>query len=365
MQQLSAGLRWWFESLDRARRHRGTTMDRFGYGPRESDFQTVLAMPGLRLRSYAADGAHAKDGPVALIIPAPIKRHYIWDLAPDCSVVRRALEKGMRVYLIEWTDPEGQTTRYGLEEYGHTLIDRCLQAIDADSPGQNIFLLGHSLGGVFAAIYASLEASKVAGIVLVETPLHFAESSGSFAPLVAAAPRADKMTKVFERVPGSMLSLISTVASPATFQTERYADFMASLGSPRHLKSHILVERWTLDEAPMAGALFEQVVENLYREDSLMRNKLHIKGEQVGPESMSVPLLSVYDPRSVVIPPASVIAYHEAAASPAKLLLRYEGDTGVGLSHVGALVGENAHRRLWPSIFQWIDGLEGRTTARH
>lgn len=364
MQPLSAGIRWWFESLDKARRQRGTTMDRLGYGPRETASQTVLSIPGLRLRSYGNPNDD-DAGPVALIVPAPIKRHYIWDLSPDCSVVQHALRQGMRVYLIEWTDPEGQTARYGLQEYGCTLIDQCLDAINAistDKEERKVFLLAHSLGGVLATVYAALNAARVAGVVLIETPLHFAKDAGSYTPLVAFGPPGGKVTEVFERVPGSVLSLVSIVASPSTFNTERYVDFVASIGSSKRMTNHIQVERWTLDEAPMAGLLFEQVVERLYREDALMRHCLSVNGQCIGPQTLAIPLLSVYDPRSVVIPPASVIAFHEAAGSRVKQLLRYEGDTGVCLAHVGALVGENAHRDLWPQIFRWIDGL---STTRH
>lgn len=355
----SAGIRWWFESLDRLRRQRGAALDRIGYGPRESAFDTVLSVPGLRLRAY---GSQASGAPVALIVPAPIKRHYIWDMAPDCSVVQRALDQGMRVYLIEWTDPADAENRFGLQEYGYTLIDRCVEAIHIADPDGKVFLLAHSLGGVLAAIYAALRAQRVAGTVLIEAPLHFAQASGCFGPLVAFGPPADKVTQVFARVPGSVLNLASTIASPTTFNTERFADFVASLGSSKRIRNHLQVERWTLDEAPMAGRLFEQVVEDLYRNDSFMRGSLMIDGQRLSPQWLAVPLLSVYDPRSVVIPPASVIAFHNAAGSAAKRLLRYEGDTGVALSHVGALIGENAHRLLWPQIFQWLSEL---SATRH
>lgn len=353
-QALSTGLRWWFESLDQLRRQRGTAMDRVGYGPHESAFQTILSVPGMHLRRYAGGFS---DGPVALIIPAPIKRHYIWDMTPETSVIQHAIARGMRVYLIEWTDPVTDAeTRFGLDEYGYSLIGQSVAAIRAEHPDNKITLFSHSLGGIFAAIYAAICPEYISGVVLIEVPLHFGEkASGSFGPLVALGPSADKVTEVFERVPGSVLNFASTASSPATFNIERYADLLASIGSPKFLKSHILVERWTLDEAPMAGRLFEQVVTGLYREDSFMRGSLEVNGQQLSPQQMTAPLLSVYDPRSVIITPASVIAFHEAAGSTIKRLLTYDGDTGVALSHVGALVGENAHRHLWPQIFDWVD----------
>lgn len=359
MHTLSSGIRWWFETLDEERRRRGTAMERMGYAPVETPCTTLLAMPGMRLRQY---GGNASSRNIALIVPAPIKRHYIWDLAPECSVVQHALQAGMQVYLIEWTDPSEAEFDFGLEEYANTLISQCMDAIRAMRADGKLFLLGHSLGGVLAAIYAALHPKQVAGLILIEAPLHFGKASGSFTPLVAFGPSAAAIARTFGRVPGSVLSLTSVVASPSTFQFERGTDFLASLGSPQHIRSHLLVERWTLDEAPMSGKLFEQIVELLYRQDSFMRGTLTVGGQHIGPRQVTSPLLSVYDPHSVVIPPESVTAFHHAARSKNKRLLVYEGDTGVALAHVGALMGTNAHRHLWPEIFEWIGEL---TLPRH
>jgi polyhydroxyalkanoate synthase len=52
---------------------------------------------------------------VLLLVPAPIKRPYVSDLAPGRSVVRRALVAGLNVGLLEWTGPEGDAAGHGLD----------------------------------------------------------------------------------------------------------------------------------------------------------------------------------------------------------------------------------------------------------
>jgi polyhydroxyalkanoate synthase subunit PhaC len=347
----SSGLRWCFETMDRSRRQRGALLDSLGFRPQTTAGVTLLETDELLLHAF---GEASPGRPLALIVPAPIKRAYIWDLNPECSVVRHALQAGMQVCLIEWKDPD---TNLGLEDYGHRLLAQCVAAIVAQGTVAPPFLFAHSLGGVFAGVYAALEPERVAGLVLVETPLHFAEASGDFRNLLAAAPPAREVTRRFGNVPGSVLNAASMAASPSTFAFERHADLLASLGSQEKLRLHLQVERWTLDEAPMAPLLFEQVVEHLYREDRFYRGALTIGGRSIGPGDVRCPLLSVYDPRSRIIPPEAVIAFHEAAASFNKRLLAYQGDIGVALAHVGALVGERAHRELWPMIFEWTTGI--------
>jgi polyhydroxyalkanoate synthase subunit PhaC len=359
MQSTMNSVRWCFETIDKTRRRRGAAMDKAGLGPALTPSRVILERPGMRLLSYnSADGntkhAPGVDAPVALIIPAPIKRHYIWDLLPQRSAVQRLLRHGMAVYLVEWTDPEGEAARHGLDDYGHTLIDTCVDAI-----GSDVFLFSHSLGGVFATVYAALKPARVRGLTVIESPLHFGPSAGSFVPMLAFGPTAKDITRNFDAVPGSVLNVASVSASPTSFGMERVADFIHSMKSPDDMLGHLLVERWTLDEAPMSPRLFEQVLEWLYREDRFMQGKLEIGGRAIGPRDVVVPFLAVLDPRSLIIPPESMIAFQDAAGSSEICRLEYHGDVGIGLAHVGALVGPNAHRVLWPAMLQWVDKVVG------
>jgi polyhydroxyalkanoate synthase len=165
-------------------------------------------------------------------------------------------------------------------------------------------------------------------------------------------------------VPGSLLSAMSLVASPTAFGWSRWFDWLSSLPDARALETHRRVERWMLDEMPLAGKLFAEVVELLYREDRFMRGSLTVRGRRAAAELVRAPLLSVVDPRSRVVPPESMLPFHEAVRSAGSRVLWYEGDTGVALQHVGMLVGESAHRRLWPEIVRWLQREAARRPLR-
>lgn len=227
-------------------------------------------------------------GPTLLIVPAPIKRGYIWDLLPHVSVVRRYLEAGFRVYMTEWIEPVepadddgGKTggkgragSPLGLADYADRLILRCADAIAAAGDGDRIFIAGHSLGGTLATIFSSLHADRIRGLVVVEAPLHFGPDSGVFAPVVAGAPHAAALRELFGNIPGTFLNMVSAKASPREFNWDRRMDMIASLADPRAFQAHLAVERWTLDEFPLPGRLFEELIEQLYREDRFARGTL-------------------------------------------------------------------------------------------
>jgi polyhydroxyalkanoate synthase len=342
---------WLFEPVDRFRREFGRWFDLTGFGPEETPFRTVMAEPGLTLRGYSPASA---AGPVLLIVPAPIKRAYIWDLAPWVSVVRRGLEAGLSVYLACWERPGRSGQAFGLADYADRLILDSVSAIENERGDGPLFLAGHSLGGTFATFFAALHPARVKGLVLLGAPLHFGPEVGSIDRWIAAAPPVRYLTAAAAPVAGSLLSGCSFLADPSTFGWRRVWDGFRSLGDPRAQRIYLAVERWACDEMAMAPALFEEVVESLYREDRFMRGTLSIGGRRVAPELVEAPLLSVVDPHCRVVPPQAVLPFHHAARSRDATVLWYGGDVGISLQHVGMLVGREAHRTLWPEIVHWL-----------
>ena len=340
------------EPIDRMRRWQGRVLDALGLGPIETLSRVVHSQPGVTLKVYGTAG---DNGPVVLLVPAPIKCAYIWDLVPWASVVQQCLRGGARVYLIQWERPGAVEQGFGLAEYADRLLLDCLDAIAMEGGRAPAVVAGHSLGGTLVAIFSALHPERVRGLILLGAPLHFGPDVGALDRLAAAVPSG--LMDVSGNVPGSFLDLVSVLAFPIAFEAARWADWVVSLPDLGALDTHLRVERWTFDEMPLAARLFREVVEALYREDRFLRGTLRVRGRRAAPDAITAPLLSVVDARCPIAPPRSVLPFHLAVGSPERRLLWYEGDTGVALRHLGMLVGRSAHRRLWPEIVRWIRAL--------
>src|SRR5947209_15837367 len=244
-------------SSDVLRRSFGRMLDHAGLAPQEAAWHSVLKRSDLQLRRY---DQHAGTAGAVLIVPAPIKRPYIFDLLPEVSVIRRLTEAGFSVYLSEWREEESASGDLGASVES---LQIALSHI-ASEHGRAPILVGHSLGGTLAAIAAAMEPHRVDKLVLIEAPLRFGEHTGALRP-ITAFPDSWLFGGSARTIPGSALDLASVAAAPDEFSVGRWSDAWASLGDAQALAIHARVIRWSLDEFAPSAALIGNVIDLLYR----------------------------------------------------------------------------------------------------
>lgn len=337
------------EHSDETRRQYGAFLERIGLGQHTTPSRTAHVLRHATLLAYHSPNTRM---PAVLLVPAPIKSAYIWDLAPHCSVVKRCLSSGFQAYLIDWSRPQRADYSLGLGYYADDAIMECADAIRTETGQQRIFVAGHSLGGTLSAIFASLHPERVSGLIEIEGPIAF--GSGILDLAATLGPAADAAVGAFDPVPGTLLDWLSACTDPYSYQIAPSIDLVLSSGVPEAYILHLRVRRWTLDETPMARRLFEEVFGFLYRENCFARNTLEISGRMADPKTMTMPILCIADPRSRIVPLEAIEAYRVCTHSQDVEVLTYLGDRGVVLQHVGALVGRNAHTFVWPQILRWM-----------
>ncbi len=330
--------------VDTLRQIQGAALERLGFGPTECGYRIVAQSARWRVRAYGG----ASSGPPLLIVAAPIKRPYIWDLADQVSPVRHCLRRGLRVYLLEWMPPVPGDQDAGLDNYAGRSIGEAVASVTQQAGGAKPVLMGHSLGGTLAALFAASDPSSVRGLVLLSAPLSFEPGSCRFREAIVAM--APPTLFAIEIVPGSLLSELSVMATPETFVWSRLVDLGLSIGDPHALTLHARVERWALDEFPLPGRLVHEIFEWLYRENRFCAGTSQIRNKIVGPSSMKLPLLAVVNTSDAVAPPSSIAPCIEAMPPGYARLIEYPGETGVGLQHLAVLVGPRAHAEVWPAI---------------
>jgi polyhydroxyalkanoate synthase len=148
-----------FATMDILRRALGSALGAFGLDPDECPHRIVDFGPHWRLRDY---GGHKRSSSL-LVVATPIKRAYIWDLAPSVSAVRYCMQAGLHVHLLEWLPASDRNQNNGLDEYTEA-ISECVARISGGAPGATPFLVGHSLGGTLAAIFTAWAPASIRGL---------------------------------------------------------------------------------------------------------------------------------------------------------------------------------------------------------
>jgi poly[(R)-3-hydroxyalkanoate] polymerase subunit PhaC len=335
-----------FDMSDIIRRAQGDVVGAFGLDPIECSYQTIASHSHWRLRDYGGDD---QSRPL-LIVAAPIKRPYIWDLTPSISAIRFCLRQGLHVHLLEWMPASTHAGNCGIDEYVLAIAE-AVETITTVAQVAKPYLIGHSLGGTLAAIYGAFLPESIRSLVLLGAPLCFERSESHFRDaLVTLVPWNVSDSDPF---PGSLLSYASALASPGTFVWSRLTDAVMSIADPFAMEIHARVERWALDEIPLPGKLVHHIVDWLYRENRFFRGLLKIGGKLVGPSSLSVATLAVINIADDVAPSISVRPFADAMAEKARII-EYSGERGVCLQHLGILVGRNAQAHIWPRILSWL-----------
>lgn len=345
-----------FDATDAMRRLQGDTLASLGFGARECPYEVTAEGTHWRLRDYG--NRHAPNS--LLIVAAPIKRPYIWDLAPTLSTIGYCLAQGLHVRLLEWLPAAQNTNDVGLDECADAMARCVAQATDEDS-GSKPFLAGHSLGGTLAAIHAAKASDSIRGLILLSTPLCFEARRSHFRDaLVSMVPPQLPGGQPF---PGSLLTHMSVLASPATFVWSRLVDRMMSLTDQRAGELHARVERWALDEAALPGRLVQQIIESLYRDNRFFQGTLRVGGDTVGPSSLTAPVIAVVNIADDVAPAVALKPFTDALPAGNVRVVDFLGETGACLQHLAILVGREARQTIWPEIMTWIESRARKAEA--
>jgi polyhydroxyalkanoate synthase len=178
-----------FGVSDIIRRAQGDFVGALGLNPSECPYDIIASHSHWRLRDYGGED-HSRS---LLIIAAPIKRPYIWDLTPGTSAISFCLRHGMHVHLLEWMPASPHADEHGVDDSILAISEAVAMITTAQDTKP--CLIGHSLAGTLAAIYGAFLPESIKALILLDAPLCFEPSESAF--------RDALVTLVPENVPES------------------------------------------------------------------------------------------------------------------------------------------------------------------
>ena len=283
-----------------------------------------------------------------IIVYALINRPYILDLQEERSVVRRLLEAGHDVYMIDWNEPSRMDQHLTLDDYVNRYIDNCVDVVRERSGADKINILGYCMGGTMTSIYTALHGEKVQSLGLMAAGLCF-QGTGGVLELWGDEEHYDPrdVVDVYGNVPADMLDVGFALMDPVANYVSKYIRLYENLENDDFVENFARMERWLDEGIDLAGETYIQFLEDIYQDNKLYDNEMYVGGEHVDVTEIDVPVLQIIGEYDHLIPPETSRPFNDIIGSDDTEIIEYP--TG----HIGLAVSGSSHSDVWPEVAEW------------
>src|SRR5437764_1364464 len=275
-----------------------------------------------------------------------VNRPYVLDLQPDRSLVRRLLEAGLSVYLIDWGDPDDADRCVDLEDYIERHLGGSVRHLLDNHGAEALDLLGVCQGGVLSLCYTALHGKQVANLVTLTTPVDFHTPDDLLSKWVRGLDTELLMQS--GNVPGEVLNGLFLSLMPFRLTQHKYVRLLTGNSDQRALEDFVRMERWIFDSPPQAALALAQFVRWFYQENRLTRGTLRIGGRRVDLGEIRQPVLNLYALEDHIVPPDASAAMQRYLGSA-----DYTG-CGIDTGHIGMYVSRKAAHEIPARIISWL-----------
>ncbi len=281
-----------------------------------------------------------------LIVYSLINRHYILDLLPKVSVIKNLQSQGFDVYSTDWGTPAAYDKDLTLETYAEEYVGNAVEKIKKITNSQKISLFGYCWGGLFALIYSVKNQDNVKNLILHATPIDI-EKEETIIENWTSHLDADKLVDAFGNVPGWLLNLAFILRNPIENML-KYPRYFSEPRTLDEIMQFFSIETWLYDSRPIIGEVYRDIVDQVYRKNLLIKNKMKVGSDIINLKNITIPLLDIIGTKDDLVPPSSSKSIIDAVGSIDKKLIEFP--TG----HVGLCISQDAHEKLWPEVGRWL-----------
>lgn len=282
-----------------------------------------------------------------LIVYALMNKQYIMDLQPDKSFVKKLLELGLDVYIIDWGYPSAEDRYVTTEDYIEGHLGAAVDYIRDAHKLPAINLLGKCQGGTFGAIYAALHPEKIKSLVTVASPFDFDIQDGLLFKW-SKYINIDLLVDSWGVLPGDFLNNVFIMLSPYNLAIGKYISIVNSFDDPKALGEFLRMEKWLFDCPDQAGENYRCWMKDLWQENKLIKGTFHLGGKKIDLKKITMPLLNVYGTKDNLIPASSSIPLNNLVGSKDKESASFP------IGHAGIVASSLSQKEIAPKIAEWI-----------
>jgi polyhydroxyalkanoate synthase len=313
--------------------------------PLPSERTCIYRQGSMRLYRYAPLG-EPRVMPPLLIVYALINTADILDLDPERSLIRRLLNQGVPVYLIDWGFPGHHDRHLSLDHYIDELLSGAVAATREDAAADVVDLLGVCQGGVLSLAFGALYPQSVRRLALLVTPVDY-HTEGNTLGSWSRGIDFDALLDRCGNIPGASLYWLFASLRPYDLIFRKYLHALEAFQNEGDARRFMRMEQWVHNVPDHSGCAFVEFAVSLYQNNALINGALHIGGRAVQLANIKAPILNIYAGRDHIVPPAASQALAQYVSSP---YTEYARDAG----HIGVMVSRQHCQPVADKIGNWL-----------
>jgi polyhydroxyalkanoate synthase subunit PhaC len=278
-----------------------------------------------------------------LLVPSLINRHYVLDLMPGKSLAEYLVAQGHDVFCIDWGTPGDEDRFLSFDDIVDGYLGRALRQTTLLASSPRAHVLGYCMGGTLAAIHAARRPERFASFTVLAAPVQFAEAGMLAGFTRAKAFDLESMLAACGNVPWQLIASGFQLLRP-TLPLSKAVMVVDRAENEEFLDGYLALEAWGNDNVNIPGEFYRRYLQELYREDALVKGNLFLGGQRVSLSKITCPALVVTFEHDNIVPAACAVPLLAQISSRDKHNLHLPG------GHVGAVVSKHAAKTLWPQL---------------
>jgi polyhydroxyalkanoate synthase len=281
-----------------------------------------------------------------LVSFAIMNRHDVLDLQPDRSLMKKFLDEGLDIYIMDWGYPSKADRFLTMEDYILGYMNGAVDFIRKSHGIQKINKMGICQGGTFSTIYAALFPEKLNTLTVYVAPFDFTTDKCMLYKWTKYID-VDAMVDSLGVIPADMLNAGFGMLKPS-MDISKYFGVLDSLDDEGKIMNFLRMEYWKADCPDLAGEMYRKYIKDLFRDNKLIKGEFELGGQLVNLKNITMPFLNIYATEDNIIPNESTIAVNAKIGSKNKELYAFPG------GHIGVFVGGRSQKELGPKVAKWV-----------
>jgi polyhydroxyalkanoate synthase len=288
----------------------------------------------------------AKCATPVLVSFAMLNRQDVLDLQQDRSLMKKLIDEGLDIYIMDWGYPTKKDRYVSMEDYIDGFMNDAVDFIRKSHKVSKIHMMGICQAGTYSMIYASLYPQKLKSLTTYVAPFDFNINSCMLYTWTKYID-VDAMVDSLGVIPGDMLDSSFGMLKPS-MNISKYLGILDSLDDKDKVMNFLRMEKWKADLPSITGEMYRKYIKDLFRDNKLIKGELELGGRKVDLKNMTVPYLNVYATEDNIIPNESTLPIMDKIGSKDKKEYAFPG------GHIGVFVGGKSQKELGPAVAKWV-----------